>query len=183
MFKLEQTTRNFSIKKNFANSLTEWGKKISSLTPFLQQGKIVGSLSYRHALGFVITCRGANLADLKESDLLYVESCDLETQRIVLRGEGELPEETLVHGIVYENRSGAIFAFFIRAQTVLAKPADVHSGSIDKITNSFDDVGFLQELKSKLGAANVFFLADTNILSFGCTSEDAGEVLLKLKSE
>ncbi len=165
--KFQRRTPDFLVKHSFSSILFEWGKA------FCEKGLINqikgGSLSYRHGLGFVITARDSNLGKLDEKDLIFVEEWDFSSNRFIIRGNADLPAESIFHAIVYQNRSGAIFSFFIKPFQILEM--------VERLGLSPSKTSELSEIEEKLSHGNIIAIQDQGILSFGCTAEDAGSQL------
>lgn len=177
MFQIEKAADRFSIKRNFADELFRWGK-------VLCENRVIagreGSLSYRHGLGFVVTVQGADLAQLGDADLVLVDGWNAEKERLTVRGCGELSITGFLHALVYQNRSAAIFTFLADAPGIAKSAAGRHLPRTDYAVT--DDIRRLaDDMESKLGLGNVLLIRKGGVLSFGCTSEDAGGQLLDLQ--
>ena len=181
-FDIKRNGGSFPIKRNFDDELFAWGKKLGErgLLSSVQDGP-GGSLSYRYALGFVITARDADLAKLTRKDLIFVEQWDAAARQLLLRGEGKPPVESFLHAAVYQNRSGAIFAFFATAPKILKMASQ--SGLPCLAAAPFEDPASLMgSVEEGLGAGNIMVVPNRGALSFGCTAEDAGEQILSCHS-
>ena len=181
MLTIERNTESFAIKQNFVDALSEWGKKFDEILSRQKSPLLHASLSYRHALGFVITARDADVKNLMHADLIFVERWDLLSDRITICGEREPPSESFMHAHVYQNRSTAIFTFFIESP-LLAKKArlvKIPSTTAQPIVT----IPSVREVEKKLGLGNIVLIGDQAVLSLGCTADDAGEPVLGLLQE
>ncbi len=182
-WKHSQVTRfekSFPIKRNFADALFDWAGK------FARTGLIAhdptgwtGSLSYRHALGFVITGQPANSEKLTDRDLIFVEKWDFETGRLTVRGEGDPPDTSFLHALIYQNRSGAIFAFHVCNPEMEKAAVRLGLPAIDGDFSAGDPT-LMRQFEGKLGMGNLIVIRGLGIFSFGCTPEDAGEPLMAI---
>jgi len=172
--------KNLPIKRNFADALFDWAGK------FARAGLMAhdptgwtGNLSYRHALGFVITGRQANSKKLTDHDLIFVEKWDFETGRLTVRGEGDPPDTSFLHALIYQNRSGAIFAFHVCHPEMEKAALRLGLPTINDDVFA-DDCTLMRQFESKLGMGNLIVVRGLGIFSFGCTAEDAGEPLIAI---
>ena len=125
---------SFPIKQSFADSLFSWGKKFSEAASSLKSmDPLLGSLSYRYGLGFVMTSAKAHFKKLTQSHLIYVEKQDSSLDRMIIRGKGDLPEENCLHATVYQNRSGAIFSFFLSYKENFSPPSSFNLPVIENL--------------------------------------------------
>lgn len=169
----------FPIKQSFADSLFSWGKKFSEAASSLKSmDPLIGSLSYRYGLGFVITSAKAHFKKLTQSHLICVEKQDSSLDRMIIRGKGDLPEENFLHATVYQNRSGAIFSFFFSYKKKILLPSSFNLPVIENLDQPPSEL--VKKLERKLGQGNTIILHHCGILSFGCTADDAGEQLLSV---
>ncbi len=177
MFKIERKGDTFPIKQNFLDALIRWGKELHRSRVVSVQG---GSLSYRYGLGFVVTAAEADLTHLTPADLVLVEEWNAVDSRVVIRGSKEPAHQSFLHGIVYQNRSAAIFTFFVDALLTVKSMKELGLPATDgEYPNPFAIK--MDDVERKLGQGNILVVQNQGILSWGCTAEDAGTPLLTLQ--
>jgi len=63
-----------------------------------------GNLSIRLGDGFFISASGSNLGCIEENELILVEGCDVEAQRVLYHGPVEPSSESIMHWLIYRNQ-------------------------------------------------------------------------------
>lgn len=63
-----------------------------------------GNLSTRFGDGFFISASGSNLGGIEENELILVEGCDVEAQRVLYHGPMEPSSESIMHWLIYRNQ-------------------------------------------------------------------------------
>ncbi len=175
----KRSEKSFLPKRNFTDALIAWGKSFCAYgLASLTDGSLKGSLSFRYGLGFVITTKNVDLKNIKDTDLIYVESWDHASSTLTYRGNQSPPEESFLHAMIYQNRSSAIFTFFLHPLPHLHFIKDsclpiIHDDLLENTP------AFISEIEKAIGQGNQI-LIDHGILSFGCTADDAGKQILEL---
>ena len=161
--------RKAALKQAYVHALGEWSGRVHQ-----KLGKDFSiQASYRHGLGFMITRQGADSLHPADRDFLNVESGSWENGHMAGSGEGVPPVEGLLHGLVYQVRSSAIFCFTVTGKEGVSS---VRKSDIPRIPWEKDlSRAAMVELEQRLGEANCFAVGGNGILSFGCTAEDAGQ--------
>jgi L-fuculose-phosphate aldolase len=63
-----------------------------------------GNISIKSGKSFVITSSGSNLASLVESDLVFVEKCDVDAGKVYYHGSKKPSSESIMHWLIYGQR-------------------------------------------------------------------------------
>lgn len=66
-----------------------------------------GNISVRFKEGFIITSTGSNLSCLDKDEIVFVEKCDIEKQKVSYRGAKKPSSETMMHYLIYQERPKA----------------------------------------------------------------------------
>lgn len=66
-----------------------------------------GNVSIRFGEGFFISAAGCNLGCIEENELIFVERCDVKSERVLYDGLMEPSSESIMHWLIYGNRPEA----------------------------------------------------------------------------
>ncbi len=148
---------SFPVKADFLEELQRLARMLK------ERGIEPVSLSYRYGLGFATTRQGTDLKRLSEKDLLWIEQINFDAGTFILSGMGEPQRSAFLHAAVFRHRSAAIFAVTVR----------VNGGDISRPKVSSSETAWLDQVRVALNSGNAFTVDDTEVLSFGCTVDDA----------
>ena len=89
-----------------------------------------GNISVRKGNGFFITASGCNLGSIESNELISVERCDLEEEKVYYRGPRKPSSESIMHWLIYQNRldAGAI----IHAHDEPATRSELITGKVEE---------------------------------------------------
>ncbi|MDD2708388.1 MAG: hypothetical protein PHV34_10290 [Verrucomicrobiae bacterium] len=168
------------IKRRFADSLFAWGRRLSEnnlMGP--HSDGLCGSLSYRHALGMVITSPPARMDRLSDHDLRFIEVLKLQQD-----GGGVLtskPPDAIqsCHALAYQSQGGVIFVFHVIDPRLEKAATKVGLIAIDS-DPAANPSCFQAEFETQLARCNVIAVRNRGVFSLGCTAEDAGEQIMRL---
>jgi len=66
-----------------------------------------GNVSVRFGKGFFISASGSNLGCIEKKELIFVERCDVEAERVLYHGTLNPSSESIMHWLIYRDRPEA----------------------------------------------------------------------------
>lgn len=172
-FKTVFDGRTHDAPEEDSKTLIEWCRRFSDLMLVAAEA---GNLSFRFRGGFVITPTGKSKAELSPEDLVEVMNCDIGKKQVTVRGIFEPSSESMLHWLVYKNRSDVNAIFHLHDFDVLGKRDDLKIKSTAK-PMPYGTVELANEVISALGKKeNYILIKNHGVLSVGRNMDEAGEL-------
>ncbi len=161
--------------KEDSKTLIEWCRRFSDLMLVAAEA---GNLSFRFRSGFIITPTGKSKAELSPEDLVEVVNCDIAKREVTVRGIFEPSSESMLHRLVYKNRSDVNAIFHLHDFDVLEKRDDLKIKSTARVM-PYGTVELAHEVISALGKKeNYILIRNHGVLACGRSMDEAGELAL-----
>lgn len=156
-------------------ALIGWCRRFSDLMLVAAEA---GNLSFRFRGGLVITPTGKSKAELSPEDLVQVVDCDVGKGEVTVRGIFEPSSESMLHWLVYKNRSGVNAIFHLHDFDVLEK-RDLTGIKSTARPMPYGTVELANEVISALGKnENYILMRNHGVLSVGGNMDEAGELAI-----
>lgn len=139
-----------------------------------------GNMSVRFQAGFVITASGCNLGRIDENELILVDQCDVETQKVFYHGSEPPSSETLMHWLIYQDRpeAGAV----IHAHDELATRPELLKGEIEESTRE-EPYGTVELARMAIdtfrGTERIIVLKNHGYVAVGSDLESTCDLVVK----
>ncbi len=123
------------------------------------------SLSFRFALGFVITRRGWDGTPFTDRDLRFVRHSKIPSPEFVECDNEDFPLEMALHAGVFSQRSTAIFGAVVSCE----------KGASTEVL--FPKGMWRDQLRDALHSGNRFTIKGLGTMGFGCTVDDVVQAI------
>lgn len=159
-----------------SKTLIGWCRRFSDLMLVAAEA---GNLSFRfRGSCFVITPTGKSKAGLSPEDLVEVVNCDIGKREVTVRGLFEPSSESMLHWLVYKNRSDVNAVFHLHDFDVLEKRDDLNIKSTARLM-PYGTRELAMEAISALGKNESYvIIRNHGVLSVGRRMDDAGELAI-----
>lgn len=67
-----------------------------------------GNLSVRHQDGLIVTSTGSNLGCLEKNELVFIDQCNADEEKVFYYGPIKPSSETIMHWLIYQKRPEAL---------------------------------------------------------------------------
>jgi len=182
--KFELILKNKIIEDNFSLlELKKWCVFFSenNLAPPYPGGSS-GNLSYRLNSvnnSFIITASRTSIAkNMKNSDFVEIEKCNLEQNQVFALGEREPSSETLLHHLIYKNKPEINAIFHGHSDEILSNTLKLNIPSTEKEL-PYGTVSVANSILEILDKSNFLILKNHGFIALGQTMEDAGNILIE----
>jgi L-ribulose-5-phosphate 4-epimerase len=139
-----------------------------------------GNLSCRTQEGFFITAAGANLAELQDEQITHVRSFNLQMNKVIVDGVCLPSSESLLHGAIYEARP-EINAIFHGHHSVSLSQSKALKIKVTANEAPYGSKELINEVLRILSDENFVIMKNHGFLSMGKTTDEAGEMVRKVR--
>jgi L-fuculose-phosphate aldolase len=155
--------------------LRKWCRELARISSTSQKdNSFPGNGSMRTKTGFLITATNANLADIRQNDVVEVESVDLVKKQIYVNGSKEPSSESFIHNAIYQKRRSVQAIFHGHSDLMLAHYCALKL-SVTRNEQPYGTLALMNEVLEALGDKNILIIKNHGFIALGKTMNEAGQ--------
>ncbi|MBN1896681.1 MAG: class II aldolase/adducin family protein [Candidatus Aenigmarchaeota archaeon] len=166
---IPQDTRIYEIIR-----LGEKFKKMGLLPD--EDGGHAGNFSFRNSKGFVITSGGRDKGNLSQKNFVQVLNVNVDSGRVIVKGEEQPSSETLTHHLLYSGRKSVNAVIHVHDDIVLKNAHKLNIKSTER-KHPYGTAELAKDIYKSIGRENFLAVRGHGVIATGKSLWEAGKII------